>query len=86
MIVQGGKASIAPTTYSKLGSDCAGSSGTANRTLDLADEAANEIIFVQGSFLHPTQDYTKALVGGVSRYTFINKVYNNFFIEVFYWT
>lgn len=76
----------APTIENKTGADCTGVHGANNRTLDLAALATDELIIAQSSPLYPTQDYTKATVGGVSRITFLNKVYDEFFIRVLYWT
>ena len=88
MLVKAGQVSAASATNFALylGSTCAGASGTNNRTLDLSGVAVSEIIHVQGAYLHPSSDYTKATVGAVSRLTFINKVYDNFVISVYYWT
>lgn len=67
------------------GADLAGATGTTNRTLSISAKASSEIIFVQGAYLHPTVDYTKTTVLGVSQYTFINKVYDSFYIQIYYW-
>ena len=87
MLVKAGQVSAASATNFALyaGSDCAGASGSNNRTLDLSGVAVSEIIHVQGAYLHPSNDYTKATVGAVSRLTFINKVYDSFNISIYYW-
>lgn len=88
MLVKAGQvSSTASATNFALynGSNCTGTSGTINRTLDLSGVAVSEILHVQGSYLHPSSDYTKATVGSVSRLTFINKLYDNFIISVYYW-
>jgi len=77
---------IAPVLSPRLGSDCSGSHGTKNRTLSISSVAAQEIIFVQGSYLYLGLDYTKATVGGVTQYTFLNRVYDNFHIRIYHWS
>lgn len=67
------------------GSDCTGVNGANNRTVDITRLATNELIFIAGAFLYPTNDYTSASVGGVTRYTFLNKVYQQFKIRILYW-
>jgi len=75
-----------PTLGSSNGSDLSGSNGATNRTLNLGGVSKREIVFVQGRFLHPIQEYTKATVGGVSQITFLGKVYDQHYIEIYYWT
>ena len=87
VIVEGGLdiGGISPQIANKDGSDCGGTTGTANRTLSLDHIALNELIFVAGAVLYPTSDYTKATVAGATQYTFLNKIYNQFKIRIFYW-
>jgi len=87
VIVKGGldPGGISPQIADKAGSDCGGTAGTVNRTLSIDHIALNELVFVAGAMLYPTTDYTKATVGGVTQYTFLNKIYNQFKIRIFYW-
>ncbi|MFH1638427.1 MAG: hypothetical protein ABIB71_08430 [Candidatus Woesearchaeota archaeon] len=83
-ILAPGTEGIAPRFVVLRGSDCTGTHGTNNRTFDLSGVTVNEFVYVQGSFLH-APDYSKATVGSASRITLINKVYDQFYIEVYYW-
>ena len=74
----------APRIVIARGSDCGGTHGTTGRTLNLSGVAINEVIYVQGAYLHDP-DYSKSTVGGVSRITFTNKVYDPFYIDIYYW-
>ena len=87
VVVRGGdiQSVASPTLLSKRGSDCSGVNGANNRTLGIGVVTFNEIVFVQGAFLTPAVDYTKATVGAESVITFINKVYDTFYIRVYYW-
>jgi len=75
-----------PVIENKRGSDLTGVHGAANRTYDLKYKSEKEIIYVQGAFLYPTADYTKSTVGGITRLTFLNKVYDELYIRIIYWT
>ena len=79
-----GEEGIAPRFVSVRGSDCTGTHGTTSRTYDLSGVAVNEVLYVQGAYLH-SPDYSKSTVGGVTRFTFNNKVYDPFYIDVYYW-
>jgi hypothetical protein len=67
------------------GSDCSGAEGGTGRALTMSGVSLNEIIYAQGGFQYPGTDYAKATVGGVSVITFNGEVYNEFYIQVFYW-
>lgn len=79
-----GTEGIAPRTFFARGSDCSGTHGSNNRTLTLSGVSVNEILYVQGAYLH-SPDYSKATSGGNSVLTFNNKVYDQFYITVYYW-
>lgn len=68
------------------GSDCSGSHGDNNRAYTISSIAAEEIIFSQGVHLFPGVDYTKSNSATASTYTFVNKVYDGFYIRVYWWT
>lgn len=70
-----GGSSLGSTNYT--GSDCTGSSGSKNRTLDVSSGTPN-IVVLERQVLHPTSDYT--LSGSVI--TFLVKVYNTMRITV----
>lgn len=78
-----------PVTETKLGSDCSGSNGAANRTLTLANTSLSLhsqgfSIFVNGTGAHEGtgNDYTRS--GNVI--TFLNNIDNGDEIQVNYFT
>ena len=85
-VITGGKfiGKGGPKFVDARGSDCGGASGDKSRTFDLSGVATNEIRYLQGAYLH-YPDYSKATVGGVSRITFVNRVYDQFYLRVYYW-
>lgn len=75
-----------PSLQSSRGSNCEGTSGTTGRKLSLTGIAGTgELVHVQGAFYTPIADYTKATSGTISVLTFLNKVYDNNYIEVCWW-
>ena len=68
--------------YSKTGSDCTGSDGEMNRTLDISSLTilGAPIIHVAGLILTPTFEYT--LVAGTL--TFLGHLFDNQHITIFY--
>ena len=78
----------APAREDKRGSDCSGSDGDTSRVLTLANtsltKAAIQII-VNGLFLH-SADYSVSHLAASSTVTFTNKVWDNDYIVVVYFT
>lgn len=70
----------------KLGSDCSGSSAAANRVLTLSNVKLTTgfIIFINGTALHPTHDYTASNLSASSTITFINPVWDTDYIDGYY--
>jgi hypothetical protein len=88
MLIKGGGAASATGILSlaKTGEDLTGNHGDANRTYDLPITSVGEQVFIQGKYLHPVLEYTKSVVGGVSRLTFLSKIYNQMNLIVYYWS
>ena len=88
LLIKGGNipaGDIAPSVFYAKGSDCGGADQTKNRTLSVSGVSAGEMIFIQRSFQYIGDDYTKATVAGVTQYTFLNKIYNQFILRIYYW-
>ena len=78
----------ASTVERKLGSDCTGSDGDANRVLTLANTttSAKEMVFLDGVCLKAGTDYTANHLAASSTITFLLKVWDTQHIEVLYFT
>jgi len=72
----------------KRGSDCSGSSGASNRVLTIGNTSTTTgfIIFVNGTMLHPTHDYTASNLSASSTITFLNLLNDTAYIDGFYFT
>ena len=79
-------AGITPQSEYKLGSNCSGSDGAANRVLTLANTSTSseERVYLDGVRLKQTTDYTPNHLSASSTITFIVKVWNTQKIEVDY--
>ena len=88
VVIDGGEGvgvAAEPPKYIEIRGDAfSGSHGETSRTVDLSGVAVNEIIYVQGAFVH-SPDYSKTTVASVSRLTFNNKIYDQFYVSVYYW-
>ena len=88
MLVKGGKipaSHLAPSVFYAVGSDCSGADQTKNRTLSVSGVSAGEMIFIQRAYQYVGADYSKTTIGGVTQFTFLNKIYNNFTLRIYYW-
>ena len=72
----------------KAGSDCDGLDGSKNRVLTLNNTAITTAIitWINGTFLHPGQDYTINHLAANSTITFLNNIDNPDYISIFYFT
>lgn len=68
------------TIERKRGSDCTGTSGTANRTLVLANTPINLMVYVNGVLQTLTEDYTLS----AATITFLNVIDDTDFITAYY--
>ena len=78
-----------PTSENKRGSDCSGSDADASRVLTLANTSTTKsggfLVFVNGLSLH-SADYSATHSSSASTITFTNKVWDNDYITVVYFT
>lgn len=77
-----------PHTETKLGSNCSGSDGDANRVLTLANSetSSDELVTLDGIVLSITTDYTVSHKAASSTITFVVKVWDTQKITVRYYT
>lgn len=80
------RAVLSENAIDKRGSNCSGNNGAANRVLTLGNTSLTTgvIIFVNGTFLHPTHDYTVSHLAASSTITFLNPIWNEDYIDGLY--
>jgi len=91
-MISGGSTEAGVTTgvvsLSRRGANCTGTNGTVNRILTLTNSALTTtvIVWVNGTMLHETFDFTISHLGANSTITFLNPIWNEDYIGVLYFT
>lgn len=80
--------SLDETAIVKNGSDCSGTEGVQGRvlTLDNTSLTTSCMVFVNGRFLHLTNEYTVSHLAANSTITFLIDVWNDDLIGGYYFT
>lgn len=80
------RAKLTENAIDKRGSDCSGNDAAKNRVLTLANTSLTTgiIIWINGTMLHPTHDYTVSHLAAGTEITFLNQIYDDNYIDGFY--